>query len=148
MEKLLYKEYQRGRIFAGRLPHGMDIIKSMEELCKQTSIQMAWFSVIGAVSSATIGFYNQEKQEYQSQVKSEPLEIVSCTGNVSLKDRKPFIHGHIELGDNLGHSFGGHLFSDTLVFAGEFKLEELRGKPMARVPDRTTGLQLWSKNSE
>ena len=109
---------------------------------------MAWFSIIGAVSSATIGFYNQEKRAYLSQIKSEPLEIISCTGNVSLKDCQPFIHAHIELGDKQGKAFGGHLFSDTIIFAGEFKLEELKGKPMERAPDRTTGLMLWSKNSE
>ncbi len=147
MKKPLFTVYNPGRIFSGRLPHGRDIIKSMEGLCEQALIQMAWFSVIGAVSSATIGFYDQEKQTYLSHEKSEPLEIVSCTGNVSLKEHKPFIHAHIELGNRSGQTFGGHLFSDTILFAGEFKIEEMKGTPMERVPDKTTGLMLWNEIS-
>jgi len=148
MKKTLFTEYNHGRIVTGRLPHGMDIIQSMEGLCEQASIRMAWFSIIGAVSSATIGFYDQEKQEYLSHVKAEPFEIISCTGNVSMKDNKLFIHAHIELGDIQGNSFGGHLFSDTIIFAGEFKLEELSGRLRERAFDKTTGLMLWQENSE
>jgi len=38
---------------------------------------------------------------------------------------------------------GGHLFSDTILFAGEIRLQELIGNPLERAYDERTGLNLW-----
>lgn len=146
MKKLSCFEFQQGRLFVGRLPHGKDLILSVEEFCKDASIQMATFSVIGAVSSVTIGAYDQKQQVYVTVKEEAPLEIVSCTGNVSLKDGKPFIHAHILLADEQGKTTGGHLFSETIIFAGEINLQELTGKPMKRTYDNDTGLMLWKSS--
>ncbi len=143
MKELSCFEFQQGRLFAGRLPHGGDLINSIEEFCKKASIRMAAFSVIGAVSSYTIGAYDQKQQVYVTFTEKAPLEIVSCTGNVSLKEGKPFIHAHILLADEHGKTIGGHLFSETVIYAGEINLQELTGKPMERNYDNDTGLMLW-----
>lgn len=143
MKELSCFEFQQGRIFVGRLPHSGDLINSIEEFCKKALIQMATFSVIGAVSSATIGAYDQKQQVYVTSKEEAPLEIVSCIGNVSLKDGKPFIHAHILLADEQGKTIGGHLFSETIIYAGEINLQELTGKPMERTYDNDTGLMLW-----
>ena len=143
MKELSCFEFQQGRLFVGRLPHGGDLINSIEEFCKKALIQMATFSVIGAVSSATIGAYDQKQQVYVTFKEEAPLEIVSCIGNVSLKDGKPFIHAHILLADEQGKTIGGHLFSETIIYAGEINLQELTGKPMERTYDNDTGLMLW-----
>ena len=143
MKELSCFEFQQGRLFVGRLPQGIDLINSIEEFCKKALIQMAAFSVIGAVSSATIGAYDQKQQVYVTFKEEAPLEIVSCTGNVSLKEGKPFIHAHILLADEQGKTTGGHLFSETIIYAGEINLQELTGKPMERTYDNDTGLMLW-----
>ena len=143
MKELSCSEFKQGRIFAGRLPHGVDLINSIEKFCKKASIQMAAFSVIGAVSSATIGAYDQKQQVYVTVKEDAALEIVSCIGNVSIKDGQPFIHAHIVLADEQGKTIGGHLFSETIIYAGEINLQELTGKPMERTYDNDTGLMLW-----
>ena len=143
MKELSCFEFQQGRLFAGRLSHGGDLINTIEEFCKKASIRMATFSVIGAVSSATIGAYDQKQQVYVTFKEEAPLEIVSCIGNVSLKEGKPFIHAHILLADEQGKTIGGHLFSETIIYAGEINLQELTGKPMERTYDNDTGLMLW-----
>ena len=137
-------EFKLGRRFLGRLPHGKDLIASIEDFCIESSIQMATFSVIGAVSSATIGAYDQKQQVYVTFTEKMPMEVITCVGNVSLKDQAPVIHARIVLGDEHGKIMGGHLFSETLLYAGEMDLQELIGKPLDRVYDRTTGLFLWS----
>ncbi|RZB35320.1 MAG: uncharacterized protein SRB1_01088 [Desulfobacteraceae bacterium Eth-SRB1] len=144
MKELSCFEFQQGRIFAGRLPHGGDLINSIEEFCKKVSIRMAAFSVIGAVSSYTIGAYDQKQQVYVTFKEKAALEIISCMGNVSLKDGKPFIHAHILLADEQGKTIGGHLFSETIIYAGEINLQELTGKPIERSYDNDTGLMLWA----
>jgi predicted DNA-binding protein with PD1-like motif len=105
---------------------------------------MATFSVIGAVSFATLGAYDQKQQVYATFTQEEPLEIVSCTGNVSLLDQDSVVHAHIILGNLEGNTIGGHLFSETTIYAAEIDLQELTGKPLKRAHDHTTGLMLWT----
>ena len=143
MEKLTCREFKPGRRFAGRLPHAKDVIQSLETFCSENNIRMGTFSLIGAVSCATIGAYDQKQQVYITFRENRELEIISCTGNISLKDGNPFIHAHIALGNHEGKTVSGHLFSDTLVFAGEAEIQEFIGKPLERSHDDTTGLMLW-----
>ena len=95
MDELICSEYQPGRRFLGRLPHGKDLITSIEDFCTASAIQMATFSVIGAVSSATVGAYDQKQHVYVTLTENAPMEILTCIGNVSLKDGAPAIHAHI-----------------------------------------------------
>jgi predicted DNA-binding protein with PD1-like motif len=141
--KPAFAEFKQSRMLIGRLPHGKDIIQSIEAVCKEYSIKMATFSLIGAVSSAVIGSYDQSRKVYDTFKLESQLEIVSCTGNVSIKEGQPFVHAHIMLADEKGKTFGGHLFSESTVFAAELHLMELSGKPMQRTHDATTGLMLW-----
>ena len=146
MDELVCSEFKLGRRLLGRLPHGKDLITSIENFCTASDIQTATFSVIGAVSSATIGVYDQKQQVYVTFTENMPMEVVTCIGNVTLKDQVPVIHAHIVLGDEHGKIIGGHLFSETVLYAGEMDLQELIGKPLERVYDRTTGLLLWSEH--
>ena len=146
MDKRVCSEFKLGRRLLGRLPHGKDLITSIENFCTASDIQAATFSVIGAVSSATIGAYDQKQRVYVTFTENMPMEVVTCVGNVSLKDQAPVIHAHIVLGDERGKIIGGHLFSETVLYAGEMDLQELIGKPLEGVYDRTTGLFLWSEH--
>jgi len=137
------KEYTLGRRFMGRLPHGEDLITAIIELCRGNRIQTAAFSLIGAVSHVTMGSYDQKQQVYVTFEKQAPFEIVTCSGNVSLKDGAPFVHVHAVLGDEKGGTIGGHVFSKTIVFAAEITIQELVGEPLERVYDPVTGLMLW-----
>ncbi len=143
MAELICSEFKPGRRFVGRLPHGKDLIATIEAFCEAHSIQMATFSVIGAVSSVTLGAYDQRQLVYVTFTETSSLEIINCIGSVSLMDGNPSIHAHIALGDKDGNVIGGHLFSETILFAGEIDLQELSGKPLERSYDDTTGLMLW-----
>ena len=143
MTKLACNEFKLGRRFAGRLSYGEDLITSIEDFCKEASIQMASFMVVGSVSSATFGSYDQKQMVYVTTTESAHFDIVTCTGNVSLQDGSPVIHAHLVLADKQGNITGGRLFSETTIFAAEIDLQELEGKPLERCYDETTGLMLW-----
>jgi predicted DNA-binding protein with PD1-like motif len=143
MDRLTASEFTPGRRFLGRLPHGKDLITSIEDFCKALSIRMGTFSVIGAVSFATLGAYDQKQQVYATFTQKEPLEIINCTGNISLLDKDPVVHAHIVLGNEKGETTGGHVFSETIIYAGEIDLQELTGNPLERAYDDKTGLMLW-----
>ena len=143
MEKELCSEFKPGRRFLGRLPYGKDLITSIENFCEATSIRMATFSLIGAVSSVTIGGYDQNHQVYVTVKEEGSFVIASCTGTVSLKDKRPATHAHAVLSDEQGKIIAGHLFSETIIYAAELEIQELTGKPFERALDAVTGLMLW-----
>ena len=85
----------QGKILIGRLPHGSDLLGSLTTVCLDENVQFGRLSVIGAVSSGTLGFYRQDEREYMDCFNLEKgLEIVSCKGNVSIKDGEVFVHAH------------------------------------------------------
>jgi hypothetical protein len=136
--------YETKRQFLGRMPKDQDILHTIENFCKTENIEMATFSLIGAVSKVSYGYYDQRLKEYTSFSKEGSYEIVNCTGNVSQLNGSPFVHAHIMVADHLGRTTGGHLFSDTLIFAGEIELKELIGDIQKRENDIETGLKLWT----
>jgi uncharacterized protein len=144
---MICREYSAGRRFVGRLPHGGDLITALETFCARHEIQIAVFSLIGAVSKATLGAYDQKQQVYVTFTAEGSLEILSCTGNISIKEGRPFVHAHVILCDEGGKTIGGHLFPGTVIFAGEAQITELNGPPLAREYDPTTGLMLWNMGS-
>jgi len=136
-------EYRRGRTFLGRLPGGKDLIQTLEEFCRQNTVQTAVFSVFGAASTITLGTFDQKQQVYITHSEAGYFEIVNCRGNISERNGKPFVYAHITLADENGHLTGGRLFSDTVIYSGEMVLQELNGKPLERDYDETTGMLAW-----
>lgn len=136
--------HNAGRIVLGRLPSGEDIIRSIEYFCQKNAIQLAAFSVTGAVSLFTIGIFDQKQHVHVTSRHESPREIISCTGNItSHGGKKAYVQAQIILADHLGKTTGGRLFSDTIVFTGEFQLVELIGPPVRREYDQDSGRMLW-----
>ncbi|MBF0347443.1 MAG: DNA-binding protein [Magnetococcales bacterium] len=130
--------------FMGRLQHGEDLLEALNHTCSQHHIELGKITAIGAVQKAVLGYYDQRQQVYQTIRLDWPLEIVQLTGNISMKDDKPFAHVHAILSDASGRTHGGHLFPGTIVFACETIIHVFRGPVFQRVLDTTTGLPLWN----
>lgn len=135
--------YLTGRILLGRLPKGGDLLKEITRVVTENGIETGTLMVIGAVSRARFGFYDQEGREYHFKEVDRHLEIVSCSGNISLLDNQPMVHAHIVLADEDGNTVGGHLAEGTVIFAGEAYIRELKGEKLVRSYDKPTGLSLW-----
>lgn len=142
MQKIAYAKFDLGRNLLVRTEHNSNLVKFVTELAERKEITAATFTVIGAMKQAKLGFYNQEKHEYQEMTLDSPHEIASCLGNISVKDGKPFVHSHTVLADKNGSTKAGHLI-EGIVFAAEIHLLELKGAKLERKYDRVTGLSLW-----
>ncbi len=129
----------------GRFEHGADLLQALEELVEKEGIKAGALSLIGAVQEARVAFFDQASKEYKTIEFPASMEILSCIGNISLKDGKPFAHVHIVLGDKEGRVWGGHLLPGTKIFAAEFVIEELEGVHLEREYDAMTSLSLWQK---
>ncbi len=134
----------KARTFLGRFRSGTDLLDELNLFCVRHKIELGFFSVIGALTKARLGYYEQQKKRYVTCVElKKKLEITSCTGNISLKDGRPFVHAHVTLADLRGRCYGGHLMRGAKIFAAEYLIAEYKGGRLEREFDPQTGLQLW-----
>jgi uncharacterized protein len=133
-------EYRPGRRFFGCIPFGEELLTFLESFCNERSIQTAVFSLSGQVSIFTWGTLDQRQKVFVTESQSSPADIISGTGNITVKDGKPFAQATAVLCDDQGRVFGGRLFSSTVSFSIEFNLLELTGAAAIRRYDEMTGL--------
>jgi predicted DNA-binding protein with PD1-like motif len=94
-----------------RLEPAEPIIQSLAEFCERQRTTAGSFTGIGAVRWARLGYYDQDAGEYLERRLEGGLEVVSLTGNVSLRsDGSFFPHTHVVLSDREMRAFAGHLF--------------------------------------
>jgi hypothetical protein len=136
-----YQRVDGDREYVARLEHGRDWREQIEAFADEEGIDAAFFLGLGAVSDATIKFYDQERTEYDAVEFDEPLEVTSALGNVSHPDGDRFAHTHVTLSRPDGSMIGGHLESAT-TFAGELYVREFDAR-LERERDDVTDLDLW-----
>jgi predicted DNA-binding protein with PD1-like motif len=142
----MYLNVTEARKIMGRLAKGDDLLAALTNICQEMGITLGEVKAIGAVSKARVGYYHQDSRQYEWLDLDRHLEVLALEGNISLKDGKPFVHGHVTLGDGEGRAFGGHLAEGSIVFALEFVIQELKAdKSLNRQMDEETGLFLWPK---
>ena len=140
--------YEPDKTLIGKFSYNDDLLEVLNKFCDENNIKTGWLSIIGAVRRVKLGYYEQEKQEYISfepvnSANGTTFEIANATGNISIKDGKPFVHLHMVVTGKNGESYGGHAMPGTIVFAGEFIIQAFNGKDLIRVKDEKTGLPLW-----
>jgi len=138
-----FSEATAGRAFVGRLETGSDLVDEIERFCTEQGVLAAQITVIGAVRRARYAYYEQDDHRYRELETDTHHEIVGFTGNVSLRDDRPFLHAHATFADAGGATVGGHLLKGIEVFAAEVMIRELGGVSLVRHPDEATGLALW-----
>jgi predicted DNA-binding protein with PD1-like motif len=135
------------RTFVGHLPLGSDLYESLTKIVQEEDITLGRILAIGATLHAVVAFYDSPQKKYLNMEFPGSMEILTCNGNVSLRDGKPFVHIHILLGDRQGRVYGGHVMPGTKVFACEVFIDEFEGEGLQRAYDEQTGLYLWGKAS-
>tara|TARA_B110000196_G_C21110198_1_gene647343 strand:- start:390 stop:824 length:435 start_codon:yes stop_codon:yes gene_type:complete len=107
-----YKRIKDKIIF--RLEMGDKLISSTEEIAKKENIKLASINGIGACSKIEMGYIDLSIKEYRFKTFDTNFEILQTTGNITMKDGKPFAHIHISVADEECKAFGGHLNEATI----------------------------------
>ena len=151
-----YRRVSGGREYVARLAHGRDWRGQIEGFAGDEGIDAAFFVGLGAVEDATLSFYDQNAQTYQSVTFEEPFEVAAAVGNLShredgggtpasdgtaAEETERFAHTHVTLTRPDGSAIGGHLDAAT-TFAGELYVREF-DTHLERAHDETTDLDLW-----
>ena len=139
-----YLDSKIHRVVFSRFFEGEDLLGSIASTAKQNDADSGFFLLIGTLKKAILGFYKEGK--YVPIEKSGPLEIVSCTGNISTKeDGELVVHGHVVVGDSRGDAFGGHVLPGCLVdVTAELVLVEVEKGSLARRFEPERNLYLWA----
>jgi predicted DNA-binding protein with PD1-like motif len=138
-----FQQLSAGRGFVGRVETGTDLVEEIERYCAEQGVLAAQVTVIGAVRRAAYAYYEQGDHRYLELSSETHHEIVGFTGNVSLRDDRPFLHAHATFADASGSCVGGHLLRGCEVFVAEVMIREITGVELVRHPDEATGLALW-----
>lgn len=136
-----YLEVDGAREYVARLDHDRDWRGQIEAFAADQGIEAGFFMGIGAVSDATLLFYDQHDQEYDDITFDEHFEMTPAVGNISMLDGEPFAHTHVVLSREDGSTVAGHLDRAT-TFAGELYVREFDAT-LEREHDETTDLDLW-----
>ena len=100
-------------VFIYKLEKNQDLLNSIKTIVEENKITSAMLYLIGAVKTATFGFYKDGA--YQPKIIDENLEILSCMGNISKKDDEIIVHAHVTFGNSEGKAFGGHLLEGSII---------------------------------
>jgi uncharacterized protein len=122
---------------------GTDLLKEVDAFVRSRGLNLAWLAMFGAVSPASLRFYQQDTQTWKDLLVEKEVEVVSALGNVSLLNGEPIVHVHMVVSDDTGACFGGHLAEGTIVFNMEIVIQALSGPPVIRKLDGATGLTIW-----
>ena len=97
------------RTFALIFGTGDPVVPLLDQFVADHAISAARLTAIGALSAATLGYFDWETKRYTEIPVAEQVEVLSLVGDVALKDGKPVVHAHIVLGRADGSTRGGHL---------------------------------------
>jgi predicted DNA-binding protein with PD1-like motif len=120
---------------------GEELFDSILRYAEQSKINAASIEAIGAIRNFELGYYVLNQKQYLRKKVDEIVELISCSGNLAIKDGKPFLHLHVSAGLQDFSVIGGHLFSAIVAVTVEVIM-----KPMPNVMKRSfndeTGLYL------
>ena len=132
---------QIGNHIIMRIDRGEMLLDELNSVCRKYSVGCASVSGIGATDSFVCGVFNLETKEYKEFEFNGTYEILSLSGNITVKDGDPYIHLHICAGDELGKCIGGHLKQARISATCEIIISLIDCK-VGRVHDAGSGLNL------
>jgi uncharacterized protein len=87
-----------------------EAVEGLTRFAGEHDISAAHLTAIGALSRATLGFFEIDRKEYRKLPVDEQVELLSMTGNIARDERNhPKVHAHVVLGKRDGSTAGGHL---------------------------------------
>lgn len=124
-----------------RFESGEHLAASLLAWLKAEGIGYATMTGLGAVSGATISYWNANTRQYEQHQLDEQMEVVSLVGNVTIKEGAPFTHIHVTLGRRDLSILGGH-FNDATVHPNVEVWLRPESETVERTLDESSGLFL------
>jgi len=141
MKSKLLLDKEGLKTFAIVLEKGDEVRETLLEFANTNRFADAHLSGIGALSEATLGFFDRERKSYKRIGIHEQVEVLAFTGNIVPSDGKPRLHAHIVIGKADGTAHGGHFLDGRVWPTLEVVVSELPVH-LRRSQDEESGLAL------
>lgn len=124
-----------------RLDAGEELRVTLEEFYAKERISAAWVEAIGSTKELELAYFDTAAKQYKTKEFREFLEVVQASGNIALKEGKPFAHLHGVFSRESMETLGGHIQRCVISATAEVRISTMEGK-MYREWDEETGLFL------
>ena len=141
MRSKLIQEEGGEKTFALVFDTGDEVVSEITNFARENALDAATLTAIGAFSSATLGYFDLVRKEYEKIPVEEQVEVLSLIGDIALNEGEPELHAHVVLGRRDGTTRGGHLLEAHVLPTLEVVLVESPDHLKKRT-DEETGLAL------
>lgn len=131
-----------GHIYIVSLTNHSNIVEALTDFIQNQNIQAGEVTGIGAVSEATLRFFNPSTKKYVDKTFKEQMEVTNISGNVSEIEGKPTLHLHITLGREDYTALAGHLLEAKIQGAAEFIFYPLNTR-VVKIKNEEIGINLY-----
>lgn len=131
------------RTFVVILDTGDEIMSCIKAFAETERLSSAQFSAIGAMSHATLAYFDWEERRYIPIPVKEQVEVASLIGDIAIShaDDSRSIHVHLVVGRRNGSAMAGHLLEGHVRPTLELMLTESPAH-LRKSIDRQSGLPL------
>jgi predicted DNA-binding protein with PD1-like motif len=90
---------------------GDEAFSGLVEFAEKYHVTSAHFTAIGAVSGATLGWFDPQRKMYKKIPIEGQHEVMGMSGDIALYQGKPVVHTHMLVGNSDGTTRGGHVLA-------------------------------------
>lgn len=102
---------ERRKQYAVIFYQGDEAFSGLLEFAEKYHVTSAHFTAIGAVSGATLGWFDPQRKMYKKIPVQGQHEVIGMSGDIALYQGKPVVHAHMIVGASDGTTQGGHLLA-------------------------------------
>lgn len=139
---LLHTTPDGERTFVLVFDAGDEVVQTLTDFAGEQALVAGAFTAIGALSRATLSWFDLDTEKYLPIPVDEQTEVLSFLGNLSQGENgKPKVHPHMVLGKRDGSTVGGHPLEGFVRPTLELTLTEQPAR-LRRVMDERFGIAL------
>jgi predicted DNA-binding protein with PD1-like motif len=88
---------------------GDEAFSGLLEFAEKYRVTSAHFTAIGALSGATVAWFDPQRKMYKKIPIQGQVEVISMIGDIALYQGKPVVHTHMVVATSDGTTRGGHV---------------------------------------
>jgi predicted DNA-binding protein with PD1-like motif len=93
---------------------GDEAFSGLQEFAEKYHVTSAHFTAIGALSGATLGWFDPQRKMYKKIPINGQHEVIGMSGDIALYQGRPVVHTHMVVGGPDGTTHAGHVLEASV----------------------------------
>jgi uncharacterized protein len=111
MQVQLLSQGESTKQYAVIFYEGDEAFSGLLEFAEKYRVTSAHFTAIGALSGASLGWFDPKRKMYKKIPVNGQHEVIGMSGDIALYQGKPVVHTHMVVGSSDGTTLGGHVLA-------------------------------------